>query len=65
MKQLKKIFGYFFRDELTIRHKLVNVILGCALLVQFPGLIISALVGTGLWGILTQFLMLLVIAVVL
>ena len=65
MKQLKKIFGYFFRDELTIRHKLVNVILGCALLVQFPGMIISALVGTGLWGILTQFLMLLVIAVVL
>lgn len=65
MKQLKKIFGYFFRDELTIKHKLVNVILGCALLVQFPGLIISALVGTDLWGILTQFLMLLVIAVVL
>lgn len=65
MNYLKKIFKYFFRDELTIRHKLVNVILGCALLVQFPGLIISALVGTGLWGILTQFLMLLVIAVVL
>ena len=65
MNYLKKIFGYFFRDELTIRHKLVNVILGCALLVQFPGMIISALVGTGLWGILTQFLMLLVIAVVL
>jgi signal transduction histidine kinase/CheY-like chemotaxis protein len=65
MNYLKKIFKYFFRDELTIRHKLVNVILGSALLVQFPGLIISALVGTGLWGILTQFLMLLVIAVVL
>ena len=65
MKQLKKIFGYFFRDELTIRHKLVNVILGCALLVQFPGVIVSVAVGTGLWGILTQFLMLLVIAVVL
>lgn len=65
MNYLKKIFKYFFRDELTIRHKLVNVILGCALLVQFPGLIISALVGTDLWGILTQLLMLLVIAVVL
>lgn len=65
MNYLKKIFGYFFRDELTIRHKLVNVILGCALLVQFPGVIVSVAVGTGLWGILTQFLMLLVIAVVL
>ena len=65
MNYLKNFFGYFFRDELTIKHKLVNVILGSALLVQFPGLIISALVGTGLWGILTQFMMFLIIAVVL
>lgn len=65
MNYLKKIFGYFFRDELTIRHKLVNVILGSALLVQFPGLVISALVGTGIWGLITQFIMLVIIAVVL
>ncbi len=65
MSYLKKIFGYFFRDELTIRHKLVNVILGSAFLVQFPGLVVSLFVGTGIWGIVTQLILILFIAVVL
>ena len=57
MKRLKNIFRYFFRDELTIRHKLVNVILGSALLVQVPGLIVTIIVGTDMVGIITQVIM--------
>ena len=65
MNIIKKIFGYFFRDELSIKHKLVNVILGSALLVQFPGIIVTIAVGTGVIGIITQILMFTFIAVIL
>ena len=65
MDYLKKFFRYFFRDELSIRHKLVNVILGCALLVQFPGIIISIIIGTGFLGVLTQLTMAVVIFIVM
>ena len=62
---LKKKFGYFFRDELSIKHKLVNVILGSAFLVQIPGLIVTIIVGTGALGIIAQVVMALFIAVIL
>ncbi len=65
MYYLKKIVRYFFRDELTIRHKLVNVILGSALLVQLPGIIVTIAVGTGWIGVTTQFIMLAFIASIL
>ncbi|MBR6159832.1 MAG: response regulator [Lachnospiraceae bacterium] len=65
MRYLKNIIRYFFRDELSIKHKLVNVILGSALLVQFPGVIVTIIVGTGLAGILAQVLMFTFIAVIL
>ncbi|MCR5686462.1 MAG: response regulator [Lachnospiraceae bacterium] len=65
MKFLKKFFGYFFRDELSIRHKLVNVILGSALLVQIPGIIVTIVVGTGLSGVIMQFVMALFICSIL
>jgi len=65
MNLIRKIYGYFFREELSIRHKLVNVILGSALLVQVPGLVVTLLVGTGPAGVITQVFTLLVIAIVL
>ncbi|MCR5673773.1 MAG: response regulator [Lachnospiraceae bacterium] len=65
MNYLKRFFGYFFRDELSIRHKLVNVILCSAFLVQFPGLVVTIAVGTDLPGILTQVVMTVIIAIVL
>ena len=65
MSYLKKLFRYFFRDELSIKHKLVNMILGSALLVQIPGIIVTLIVGTDIWGIVTQILMTVVIATVL
>ena len=65
MNFIRKLFSYFFRDELTIKHKLVNVILGTAFLVQFPGLIVTIVVGTDFWGIITQLIMLLIITFVL
>ena len=65
MNYIRKIIRYFFRDELSIKHKLVNVILGSALLVQIPGIIETIIVGTGTMGVLAQFLMLTIIAVIL
>ena len=65
MERLKKILKYFFRDELTIRHKLVNVILGSALLVQIPSTIVTIFVGTSAAGIFIQFLMAAIIAFVM
>ena len=65
MERLKKILKYFFRDELTIKHKLVNVILGSALLVQIPSTIVTIFVGTSAGGIVIQFLMAAIIAFVL
>lgn len=54
MSNIKKKIGYFFREELSIRHKLINVILGNALLVQIPVLIVNLIVGTSKMGLLTQ-----------
>ena len=65
MNFFKKIFGYFFRNELTIKHKLVNVILGTAFLVQFPSLIMGIIVRTSIMGIITQIVMIFFIALVL
>lgn len=65
MERLKKILKYFFRDELTIKHKLVNVILGSALLVQIPSTIVTIFVGTSAGGIFIQFFMAAIIAFVL
>ena len=65
MNYLKKLFRYFFREELSIRHKLVNMILGTAFLVQIPGLIVTIIVDTSVLGILTQVFMAAVIAIVL
>ncbi|MCR5830594.1 MAG: response regulator [Lachnospiraceae bacterium] len=57
MNHLKKTLSYFFRDELSIRHKFVNVILGSALLVQVPGIVVSIVVGTDLIGLIIQVVM--------
>ena len=57
MNYLKKILSYFFRDELSIRHKFVNVILGSALLVQVPGIVVSIVVGTDMIGLIIQVVM--------
>ncbi len=65
MKFLRKCYRYFFRDELSIRHKLVNVILGSAFLVQIPGLIVTIIIGTDFYGIVTQLVMTAVIAAVM
>ena len=65
MKRIRSIVGYFFRDELPIRHRLINVILGSALLVQFPTVIVTILIGTKIWGVIAQFLVLAIIGAVL
>ncbi len=65
MKQFKSFIGYFFRDELPIKHRLVNVILGSALLVQFPSLLVTVLVDTEIQGIIGQIFIIVVITVVL
>lgn len=65
MKFLRKCYRYFFREELPIRHKLVNVILGSAFLVQIPGLIVTIIIGTDIYGIVTQLIMTAVIAAVM
>ncbi len=65
MKQFRRIYAYIFRDELSIRHKLVNVILSLAFIVQAPGLIVSLIVGTDVGGIIGQLVMLVLIASVL
>ncbi len=65
MNYLNRFFRYFFRDELSIKHKLVNMILGSAFLVQIPGLVVTIIVGTDVMGIVTQLIMAAVIAVVL
>ena len=65
MNFLKRVTAYLFRDELSIRHKLVNVILGTALLMQIPVFISSLLVGTSLIGVSTQVLMAVFIGIVL
>ena len=65
MRILKKIIAYLFRDELTIRHKLVNVILGSALVVQLPGIIVSLIVGTTTAGIWAQVAMSAIIGIVM
>ncbi len=65
MNFIRKYFGYFIRSELTIKHKLVNAILGCALLVQIPCIILTIAVGTNIWGIIIQFLMAVFIAAIL
>ena len=65
MNFFKKILGYLFRDELSIKHKLVNVILGSAVLVQIPGIIVTLIVGTDLLGVLTQIMMMLFIGTIL
>ncbi len=57
MNHLKKTLSYFFRDELSIKHKFVNVILGSALLVQVPGIVVSIVVGTDLIGLIIQVVM--------
>ena len=65
MDFLNRYFKYFFREGLSIRHRLVNAILGSALLVQIPAIIISVIVGTSTLGIITQFIMMAVIAIIL
>ncbi len=65
MNYFKRLFRYLFRDELTIRHKLVNVILGCALLVQIPGLIVTIVIGTDTVGIIMEVIMTVFIACIL
>ena len=65
MNYLNRFFRYFFRDELSIKHKLVNVILGSAFLVQLPGLVVTIIVGTDVMGIVTQLIMATIIAIVL
>lgn len=65
MNHVKKVIRYFFRDELSIKHKLVNVILGSALLAQIPGLIVTIIVGTGVWGVITQLIMFAFIGIVM
>ncbi len=65
MERIKRYFKYFFRDELSIRHRLVNAILGSAFVVQFPALIISIFVGTGKFGLITQIVMTVIIFIVL
>ena len=63
--KIKRLYGYLFRDELLLRNKLINVIISLALLVQFPGLIVTAIVGTEGLGIITQVIMILVLGLIL
>ncbi|MCR5591402.1 MAG: response regulator [Lachnospiraceae bacterium] len=65
MNHLKKIYRYLFREELSIKNKLVNVILSSAFLVQIPGIIVTIIVGTGIAGVLAQVLMMVIIATIL
>ncbi|MBQ6576000.1 MAG: response regulator [Lachnospiraceae bacterium] len=65
MSYFRRIIAYLFRDELTIKHKLVNVILGSALVVQLPGIIVTFIVGTATAGIWAQVLMAAIIGIVL
>lgn len=51
---LKKYYKYFTRTELDIQHRLTNVVILAALLVQIPAIILSTLVGTNLLGILAD-----------
>ena len=63
--KIKKIYKYLFRDELTLRNKLINMIICLAFLVQFPGLFFTILLGTDIWGILIITVMLVIMGVIL
>lgn len=63
--KFKRLYKFLFRDELALRNKLINVIISLALLVQFPGLIVTAIVGTEGLGIITQVFMILVLGTIL
>lgn len=62
---IKKIFKYVFREELTLRNKLINVIIGLAFLVQIPGFFITIAVGTEMSGIILQLVMLAMLGIIL
>ena len=62
---IKKIFKYVFREELTLRNKLINVIIGLAFLVQVPGFFVTIAVGTEMSGIILQLVMLAVLGIIL
>ncbi|MCR5301414.1 MAG: response regulator [Lachnospiraceae bacterium] len=65
MDKLKSFIKYFVRDELSVKHKFVNVVLGIALLVQVPSVIVSAFIDTSVIGLIGQGFFLVFIAVVL
>ena len=62
MKKVKNAVQYLFREELDIRHKLVNLIMVALFVVEFPTLVITVLVGADLSGVIVQFITLCVIS---
>ena len=65
MKVPNRLFKYLFREELSIRHRLVNVILGSAILVQIPVFIVNLFIGTSLLGMVTQLVTTILIAAII
>ncbi len=65
MKVPTRLFQYLFREELSIRHRLVNVILGSALLVQIPVFIVNLFIGISFMGMVTQVITTVLIAAII
>lgn len=65
MKVLRKLFGYLFREDLPIKHRLVNVILSSALFIQIPVFIVNLFIGTSVAGMITQLITTILVAAIL
>ena len=57
IEKIKSFLKYLIRDELTLRNKLINVVISLAILMNVPGVIVTISVGTDLIGIISQFIM--------
>lgn len=65
IEKIKNYFKFMFRPELSLRNKLINVILGLAVLIQIPSIIATIAIGTDIPGVIMQFVMLGVMATIL
>lgn len=65
IEKIKSLFKYLFRDELTLRNKLINVIIGLAFVIQFPGLVLTVVIGTDISGIIVLSFMLVLMGIIL
>lgn len=59
--KIKRLFSYFFRDELDKKHKTINTLLIAAVLIQIPCTVITYVVDTDSLGCIIQLFLSIVI----